>query len=225
MNRKQTLNPVETPRETFSGTIGANYDRVAEEYARRIFDELKNKPLDRALLDRFAAETAGQGEVCDMGCGPGHVARHLHDAGARAFGLDLSAGMLNQARQLNPGMTFRQGNMLALDLGDESLAGITAFYAIVNWPETSLLTVFREMRRVLQSGGLMLLAFHIGDEIRHMTEFLGQPIAMDFYFFSPATICELLEEAGFTIEEAIEREPYPEVEHPTRRAYVFARKG
>jgi hypothetical protein len=34
-----------------------------------------------------------------------------------------------------------------------------------------------------------------------------------------------LEAAGFTTEEVVEREPYaPEVEHQSRRAYIFARK-
>lgn len=31
-----------------------SYDAVAEEYVRRIFDELKDKPLDRQLLERLA---------------------------------------------------------------------------------------------------------------------------------------------------------------------------
>jgi hypothetical protein len=53
----------------------ATYDTVAEEYARRIGRELEDKPFDRALLDRFAARMAGQGDVWDLGCGPGHVAR------------------------------------------------------------------------------------------------------------------------------------------------------
>jgi 2-polyprenyl-3-methyl-5-hydroxy-6-metoxy-1,4-benzoquinol methylase len=57
-------------------------DRLADEYARRIFNELQHKPLDRELLDRFAARIVGRGEVCDMGCGPGQIARYLRDAGA-----------------------------------------------------------------------------------------------------------------------------------------------
>ncbi|HVM61780.1 MAG TPA: hypothetical protein VMV72_13040 [Verrucomicrobiae bacterium] len=36
-----------------------SYDQVADEYARRIFDELQHKPLDRQLLDRFAASVRG----------------------------------------------------------------------------------------------------------------------------------------------------------------------
>jgi hypothetical protein len=48
---------------------------------------------------------------------------------------------------------------------------------------------------------------------------------MDFYFFPPPAIQRDLEAAGLVIEEVIEREPYaPEVEHQSRRAYIFARK-
>jgi ubiquinone/menaquinone biosynthesis C-methylase UbiE len=205
--------------------IQESYDRVADEYARHISSELQNKPLDRELLTRFASRLKGKGEVCDMGCGPGHVARFLHDQGASVFGLDLSSRMLEEARRLNPDISFRQGNMLALDLPDASLAGITAFYAIVNLPKASLPQVFREMARALQPGGLLLLAHHIGDQIQHRDEWWNRPISMDFHFLQPLATQRDLEAAGFTVEEVVEREPYaPEVEHQSRRAYIFARK-
>jgi ubiquinone/menaquinone biosynthesis C-methylase UbiE len=202
-----------------------SYDRVADEYARHIFSELDNKPLDRELLTRFAAEVKGHGEVCDMGCGPGHIARYLRDAGANVFGLDLSLGMLEQARRLNPDIRFRQGNMLALELPDASLAGIAAFYAIVNLPRESLPQVFREMARVLQPGGLLLLAHHIGDEALHRDEWWERPVNMNFHFLQPPAVERDLEAAGLAVEEIVEREPYaPGVEHQCRRAYIFARK-
>src|SRR5579864_495395 len=145
-------------------SIRDGYDQLADEYARRLFEELRDKPLDCRLLDRFAAAVAGRGEVCDMGCGPGQVARYLRDAGASVFGLDLSPGMLQQARKLNPDITFREGNMMGLDLAAGTLAGVAAFYAIVNIPRHSLPLVFREIQRVLRPGGLLLLAFHTGNE-------------------------------------------------------------
>jgi SAM-dependent methyltransferase len=206
-------------------SIRESYDRLADEYARRIFHELQHKPLDQELLDRIAAAVAGRGEVCDMGCGPGHVARYLRDAGVPVFGLDLSPRMLEEARQLNPDISFRQGNMLALDLPDGTLAGIAAFYAIVNLPQESLPLVFREIERVLQPGGLLLLAFHVGDEALHEDELWGRPISMDFFLFQTSAIRHHLEAAGLAIEEVIEREPYPpDVEYQSRRAYIFARK-
>jgi ubiquinone/menaquinone biosynthesis C-methylase UbiE len=205
-------------------SIRESYDRLADEYARRIFNELQHKPLDRQLLNRFVAD-APPGNLCDMGCGPGHIARYLRDAGATVFGIDLSPQMLRQARKLNPDISFREGNMLALDLNDGSLAGIAAFYAIVNIPQSSLLFVFQELGRVLQPGGLLLLAFHAGDQVLHEAELWGQPIFMDFFLFPTSSIRNLVETAGLTIEEIIEREPYsPEVEYQSQRAYIFARK-
>jgi SAM-dependent methyltransferase len=210
--------------ESLIGSIRESYDRLADEYARRLFHELEHKPLDRELLNRFAAEVAGQGEVCDMGCGPGQVARHLRDAGVMVFGLDLSPHMLEQARQFNPDISFVGGDMTTLDLSDGALAGIAAFYAIVNLPKELLPVIFREMHRVLQPRGLLLLAFHSGDEILHPAELWGRPIAMDFFLFEPTVIRRYLESAGFVVEETVERGPYPEVEYPSRRAYLFARK-
>lgn len=206
-------------------SIRASYDRVADAYAEAIFDELKHKAFDRELLTRFAAETAGLGPVCDMGCGPGQVAHFLHDAGADVFGLDLSPGMLEQARRLNPDLEFREGNMLALDMPDGSLAGITAFYAIVNLPADLRPQAFREMARVLQPGGQLLLTFHIGGEVLGVRELWGRPITMDFYLLDRPTIEGELRSAGFEIVEVLERDPYPPpIEHQSRRAYVLARR-
>jgi hypothetical protein len=64
----------------------------------------------------------------------------------------------------------------------------------------------------------------MGDGTTHEQELWGHPITMDFFFFQPPAIQRHLEAAGFTIEEIIEREPYPEVEYQSRRAYMFARK-
>ena len=95
-------------------TIRSDYDRLAREYARHVSGELDYKPLDRQLLDRFSDQVRGKGKVCDLGCGPGHVARYLHQQGVPVFGLDLSPGMVNEARGLNPDIQFSEANMLAL---------------------------------------------------------------------------------------------------------------
>jgi SAM-dependent methyltransferase len=205
-------------------TVRANYDRLAREYASRIFDELQYKPLDRELLDRFAKETLGRGEVCDLGCGPGHVARYLRDAGVSVFGLDLSPNMLEQARRLNPDISFREGNMLSLDIATGTLAGIAAFYAIVNMPEDSVSSACQEMARTLKPGGSLLIAFHIGDEVVHLDELWEQPITMDLFLFKTADIRKTLESAGLAVNEVIERDPYPEIEYQSRRAFLFAEK-
>jgi SAM-dependent methyltransferase len=211
--------------DTITQSVRENYDRLADEYANHLFDELAKKPFDREVLNRFAAQVRQGGDVCDLGCGPGQVARYMRDAGAAIFGIDLSPRMIEQARQLNSDIPFREGDMMALDIPDATLAGIVAFYAIVNTPKESLPSVFQEMERVLKPGGLLLLAFHIGDETLHPNELWGRAVSMDFFLFQPSVILHYLEAAGFAIEEVLEREPYPpEVEYQSRRAYIFVRK-
>lgn len=200
------------------------YDRVAEPYAERLFEELSGKPLDRQLLDRLAESAGDIGPICDLGCGPGQVARYLSGRGADVCGVDLSAGMVAQARRLNPGIPFAQGDMLALDIADEAWGGIAAFYSLIHVPRTEIGQAVGEMYRVLRPGGLALVAFHVGEETKHLEDWFGEPVSVDFFFFRSEEIKERLLAAGFVIEDVIEREPYPEVEHPSRRAYLYARK-
>jgi len=202
-----------------------SYDRIADEYARQIYGELAGKPLDRQILDRFAERLRGRGVVCDMGCGPGQIGRYLADRGLPVMGVDLSPGMVARAAALNPDIPFRAGDMAALDEPAGAWAGIAAFYSIIHIPPTEVVAALAEMRRVLQPGGLLLLAFHIGDEVVRPEEMMGQPVALDFWFYTPEQMSEWLKAAGYTVEEIIEREPYaPEVEHQSRRAYVVATK-
>ena len=202
----------------------ASYDQVADEYVERIFDELRHKPLDRLWLDRFAAGVRDAGVACDMGCGPGQVARYLHEQDVPVCGVDLSPAMVERARRLTPGVEFRQGDMMALDAPDEAWAGIVAFYSIIHIPRGDMAQALGELRRVLRPGGRLLLAFHIGDDTLHLDEWWGRKVCVDFFFFRPDEIADGLRSAGFEIEEILEREPYPEIEHPSRRAYVFARR-
>jgi SAM-dependent methyltransferase len=215
---------------------------VAAEYTTRMFGELAHKPFDRAILDRFGEVAAPLGPICDLGCGPGQVARYLHDRGAagspagrkgdrpgqrrgvEVVGVDLSPEMVAEARRLNPGLRFEQGTMLALGFADEQLGGIAAFYSIVNVPRDAQPRAFAECFRVLKPGGLLLVAFHVGDEDVHLEEWWGTAVSVDFYFFDPAEIEARLVAAGLLVAERHVREPYPEVEHPSRRAYLLARK-
>jgi SAM-dependent methyltransferase len=200
-----------------------SYDELAATYTERLFTELAGKPLDRHLLNRLAEDVRGHGLVADLGCGPGHVSRYLHDQGVRMLGIDLSPRMIDSARQRSPDIEFRVGDMRALDLPDGALAGIVAFYSLIHIGEPEMGATLRELRRVLAPGGLLLVAFHIGEETVHRDELWGHPVSLDFRFLMPSPIVARLIEAGFVVLERVEREPYPEVEHPSRRCYLLAR--
>ena len=203
--------------------IRASYDSAANAYVEHLFTELEQKPLDRHFLNRFAEAVRGHGLVADLGCGPGHVAKYLHEQGVDICGIDLSPEMVRCAARLCPGLEFRVGDMSSLDLPDASLTGIVAFYSIVHFEPLELDTIFRECRRVLARDGTMLLAFHIGDETVHVDDLWGQAVDLDFRFHRPSDVITRLKAADLIVIESVEREPYQDVEYPSRRCYLLAR--
>jgi SAM-dependent methyltransferase len=199
------------------------YATIARAYREELSGELAGKPLDRAFLDAFAERCAG-GLIADIGCGPGHVAAYLAGRGARVEGLDLSPAMIDEARACHPGIEFRVGDMFALPCADASVTGVVLFYAIVHLRSDELLAPMRELHRVLVHGGLAAVAFHIGTDVVHVDELFGCATSLDFRLHVPEAVTATLVEAGFAIEARLDREPYPGAEHPTRRAYLLARK-
>ncbi len=181
------------------------------------------EPFDRELLNEFAQSVRGQGSVREIGCGPGQVGRYLKDRGLDICGIDLSEEMVKCASRLNPDISFVQGDMLALDLAEASLAGIVSFYAIIHLKREDMTRALKEMHRVLKPDGRLLISFHGGEGELHRDEWYEQPVAVDVTLMSNEEMHGFLEAAGLEVEKIVEREPY-EFEYPTRRLYAFAVK-
>lgn len=196
---------------------------MAEEYAARLNDELDYKPFDRALLAALIEETEPDTVTADVGCGPAHVAAWLKAHGADSVGIDLSPAMIELAHRLHPEVPVWVGDFLALPADEGEFGAVVALYAIIHLEPHERPIAFAELHRVLRPGGLLLLAFHVGTEVQHRDEWLGQEVDIDFHLLEPATIVQQLEGAGFALEVAAERVAYPE-EVDTRRAYLLARR-
>jgi len=206
--------------------IQSSYDTIAKEYADQFFNEMERKPFDRKMLDWLAEKVNGRGLICDLGCGPGQIARYLNSQGVNVCGIDWSSEMVNYARQQNPSISFTQGDMMNLsEVADNTFGGIAAFYSIIHIPRTEVITALKEINRVLCPGGVLLLTFHIGKETIHIDEWWGKKISADFNYFETQEMRKYLCESGFAIDEAIERDPHPEVEFESRRAYIFTMKS
>ncbi|MEQ7129020.1 class I SAM-dependent methyltransferase [Actinopolymorpha sp. B11F2] len=183
-----------------------SYDTVAVSYADHVRDALAGEPYLRASLGLFADQVraAGGGPVADVGCGPGHVTAHLHKLGIDAFGVDLSPGMIDVARRDHPDLRFEVSSMTDLDLADGSVAGLLAFWSLVHVPDDAVPTIFGHFRRVLRSGGPLLLGFHLGDGSRLKTQgYGGHPMNVYVHRRQPGRVTAWLDDAGFTVESQL----------------------
>ncbi len=198
------------------------YNLISHAYWERYAHELDYKPFDRDLLLRFARSVPAPA-VCDLGCGSGHIGAHLQSLGLEVIGIDLSPGMVGEARRRYPKVRYEVGDMLDLKLEENSLGGIVALYSIIHLRREDLGKAFLCMGRILKPGGLLLAAFHRGQGEIHEDEELGFPVSFDCTLFEPDEVAGAMQKTGLEVIETTVRRPYKE-EYQTCRVYILAEK-
>jgi demethylmenaquinone methyltransferase/2-methoxy-6-polyprenyl-1,4-benzoquinol methylase len=136
------------------------FDEIAPVYDR--LNTLMTLGLDRGWR-RAAVSSAriGQGDaVADIACGTGKLTGVLAEAVGpfgRVIGIDLSDGMLARARAEYRDLVqveFRQGDALELPIEDGGVDAATIAFGLRNLPDFE--SGFREMRRIVRPGGIVV---------------------------------------------------------------------
>jgi uncharacterized protein YceH (UPF0502 family) len=201
------------------------YDAVAGDYADKLVDELTRLPFERWLLDRVLAHAAGQ-PVVDVGCGPGHVTAYLADGGADAVGLDISPAMVSEAHRRFPGRRFEVGDLRRLTgpAMAPTWAAVLGWYSLIHLAASELPDAVAALIRPLAPGGWLVLGLHSGAEIRHIDDWFGHPVNLDFVLHEPAFVIGVLSSAGLVELEWYLRGPIASRGETTHRLYVIGHK-
>ena len=163
------------------------------------------RPWAETMIEAIALSHGDR--VLDIACGTGIVARlaaeRLGDTG-EIVGVDISADMLAVARDLGPGIAWREGSASALPLQDgEQFDVITCQQGLQFFPDKS--GAAAQMRRALAQRGRLVVATWRSDheipffrELRSVAERHLGPIADQRYSFGDGNALEaLLRDAGF----------------------------
>ncbi|WP_395656421.1 DUF480 domain-containing protein [Nocardioides sp.] len=207
--------------------VRASYDAVATAYADSLLTELAGLPFETWLLGRVAEHArATGGPVVEVGCGPGHVTAHLAAAGVDATGLDLSPGMVAEARRRFPGGRYEVGDLRRLmrPTTAEGWAAVLGWYSLIHLAASELPAAVAALARPLLPGGWLVLAMHAGAEVAHHDSWFDAEIDLDFVYHEPADVVPLVEEAGLIDVEWYRRGALAHRGETSERLYVVARK-
>ncbi|MGW0532467.1 class I SAM-dependent methyltransferase [Streptomyces sp. NPDC003032] len=203
-----------------------SYDAAATTYAELFRDSLRDSPLDRAILSAFAeaVSASGDGQVADLGCGPGHITAHLSELGLAASGVDASPAMIELARRAYPGLRFDVGSMAALDIADGALGGVLSRWSIIHTPPEELPVIVAEFHRVLAPGGHLLIGFSASEDPSHPTQVFDHAVAPAYRWW-PDHLAALLRESGLAEVARMVREPQPTDRRQFQEVHLLARKA
>lgn len=175
------------------------YDLRADEYIAALGSMDAVHPVDRAILDAWAAGVAGS--VLDAGCGPGHWTGHLADLGLDARGVDLAPRFVEHARAAHPGIRFDVGSIDGLEAGEGEFAGILSWFSTIHHTPDAISTPLRELARVTRPGGTLLLGFFVGPAIEPFDHAVVRA-----YRWPAAELARRVDAAGFDVIETHTRE-------------------
>ncbi|MBS1912910.1 MAG: methyltransferase domain-containing protein [Bacteroidetes bacterium] len=143
--------------------LSASWDAKAEEWHRQVGAEGDaNRRLNSdPVLWRMLGDVAGL-DVLDAGCGTGYLLLKLMEKGARAVGVDVSAGMAAVARRdaaaRGADADVRVADCAALNgIGDASIDRVVSNYVLMDLPD--MRGAVREFHRVLRPNGSAVLIF------------------------------------------------------------------
>jgi ubiquinone/menaquinone biosynthesis C-methylase UbiE len=142
---------------------GADFGGSMPEYYDRILGPAQFGPLADDLARRVPRKPGG--DVLEIACGTGLVSRRLRerlDPTVKLHATDLSEAMLAYARASVPGaIDWRVADAAALPFADAAYGAVVCAFGIMFVPDKA--KAFREMRRVLKPGGVLL--FNVWDRI------------------------------------------------------------
>jgi SAM-dependent methyltransferase len=210
--------------------VRTSYDVVAANYSNDLADEIVAKPIERGMLLAFSELVRG-GLVGDVGCGPGHISKHLASHGVLTIGYDISHAMIDEARAKFPQGKFQIGSIFELPVATAAWRGAVARYALLHSTPDERARAFRELARVIAPEGYLLYGFYVSapdhppGSVYHLKTWFGHDVDLDVHFISVEDATDEVERCGFSIEAALVREPMSKNELPTRRCYMLARRN
>lgn len=131
-----------------------------------------------AVVDAALALKGGEA-LLDVGTGPGDYPGRLRARGHSGLlvGADLSAGMVNAARQNHPGMDFRQASADALPFADASFDVLTARHMLYHVPDVP--AALAEFQRVLKPGGRLLAVTNAARYLGELWDAVAEAAALE----------------------------------------------
>ena len=181
----------------YSGTVvRKSYDKIAKKYHKQ-----RHKYRSKLLLVKFSSLVLKGAKVIDLGCGAGvPIARFLVGKGYTVTGIDFSEAMLGLARKNVPNTKFVKIDMTKMKFKPGSFDGAVSFYAIIHIPRQKHAGIYKNLHRILKSGGVMLVNASGPDERGwegHARDYLGVPMFWSFY--GPRRTLKIIKSAGFDV--------------------------
>ncbi len=201
-----------------------NTQKLYNQYAKQFADKLDQLP-ETQQLDEFLSMVAKGCSVLDLGCGSGRDAEYLSKNGLVVSGIDLSEGLISEAKTRRPNIDFRAMDIADLQFPDSHFDGVWSKLTILHVDRKDLLIVLQGCLRVLKTGCPLMIETKAGSGEALETISFSENDSRLFVYYELTELKDLLTKAGFVGVDGYEYNiGNQHATHIKDRVVVFGRK-
>jgi ubiquinone/menaquinone biosynthesis C-methylase UbiE len=177
--------------DKFASTI-QTYNRFAPQFIQHF-----EKKLDTTELDKFLAGVPKGGYILDAGCGSARDSAYFISKGYKALGIDLSEGLLAEAKKIHPEVTTQQMSLTDISLPDAEFDAVWCKAALLHIDRSDIPKVLKSFYRILKSGGALFIQTKEGEGEGTQPVPFDETVTRMFTFFTVEEMEALVKDAGF----------------------------
>jgi len=169
------------------------YNKYAKIYADRTFNVIL-----QFQQTEFISLLPGK-KILDIGSGSGRDSKHFKDEGLEVIGIDISDGLLEEAKKRAPGVEFKKMDMLNMDFKENAFDGIWLAATLSDIEKKDAAKFLEDCKKVLKNKGIIYISVKEGEgEKVEKKEYLGNEERF-YSYYNKKELVDLLESVGFKV--------------------------
>lgn len=169
------------------------YNKYAKIYADRTFNVIL-----QFQQTEFISLLPGK-KILDIGSGSGRDAKHFKEEGMDVIGIDISDGLLEEAKKRASEVDFKKMDMLNMSFKENSFDGIWIAATLSDIEKKDAKRFLEDCKKILKEKGVIYISVKEGQgEKIEKKDYLGNEERF-YSFYTKQELINLLEEIGFKI--------------------------
>jgi len=170
------------------------FNKIAPQYVELTFDK-----ISQFELNEFISMVPKEAKVLDVGCGSGRDLHYLMDYKFDVVGIDLSEGIINEAKKRVPKGNFQIMDMRGMEFEDNTFDGIWCCVTLCNIKREDLQRTLKEFKRILKPRGVLYISVKEGEGERVINDEKYNNLPLHFTFYQKDEIENALKKENFNI--------------------------
>lgn len=171
-----------------------------------LYVELTFGKISQFELNEFISMLPKDAKILDAGCGSGRDVQYLMDYGLNVVGIDLSEGIINEAKKKVPEGDFKIMDIRNMTFEDNSFDGIWCCVTLCNLRRAELQKTLREFRRILKPKGSLYISIKEGEGEKVINDEKYNNLPLHFTYYKKEEMEKNLKEFNFNIVKSYKSE-------------------